>query len=334
MPATIRDVARIAGVSVTAAHRALNGKAELSSDKRARVLEAARELNYVPSAAARALVSGKTNTIGMVVTDNSSPVYAGVVRGVEEITNAAGFGLLLCNSGDSQERAISCLETLRAKQVDGVLITPVQTDRRDIAHLHETATPYVLLMRHFAEIDSDYVITDNETGGYEATVHLLDLGHTRIGHVAGPACVSSAQGRMAGYRRALTERGISIPEDLIAHAPFTIGGGYDASLALLDRPNRPSAIFASNDLQAVGVMKAARALDLKIPDDLALVGGDDIELAEFLEVPLTTFHQPLREIGSLGAEILIERLRDESEEKRRVVLTPRLIVRRSSGWQR
>jgi LacI family transcriptional regulator len=291
MPATIRDVARIAGVSVTAAHRALNGKSELKSDKRERVLEAARELNYVPSAAARALVSGKTNTIGMVVTDNSSPVYAGVVRGVEEITNAAGYGLLLCNS-------------------------------------------YVLLMRHFAEIDSDYVITDNETGGYEATAHLLDLGHTRIGHVAGPACVSSAQGRMFGYHRALAECGIPFSEDLIAHAPFTIGGGYDASLRLLDRPDRPSAIFSSNDLQAVGVMKAARELNLKIPDNLALVGGDDIELAEFLEVPLTTFHQPLREIGSLGAEILIERLRGESEEKRQVVLTPQLVVRRSSGWVR
>jgi LacI family transcriptional regulator len=334
MPATIRDVARAAGVSVTAAHRALNDKAELRSDKRARVLEAARQLNYVPSAVARALVSGKTNTIGMVVTDNASPVYAGIVRGVEEIANAAGFGLLLCNSGDSQERAIACLELLRAKQVDGVLLTPVQTDRRDVERLHASGMPFVLLLRHFADVESDYVITDNEAGGYLATAHLLDLGHTRIGHLAGPTFVSSARGRLAGYRRALAERGLPFQEDLVVHSPFTISDGYDHAFALLDRPDRPTAVFAANDMQAIGVMKAARALDLTIPDDLALVGGDDIELAEFLQVPLTTFHQPAREIGSHGAEILIERLRGTSEERRRMVLTPRLIVRRSSGWQR
>jgi LacI family transcriptional regulator len=334
MPTTIRDVARAAGVSVTAAHRALNDKAELNPDKRARVLAAARQLNYVPSAAARALVLGKTGTIGMVVTDNASPVYAGIVRGVEEVANAAGFGLLLCNSGDSQERAIACLETLRAKQVDGVLITPVQTDRRDVARLQEFEMPFVLLMRHFADLESDYVITDNEAGGYAATSHLLDFGHRRVGHLAGPAFVSSAQGRLAGYRRALAERGIPFDDGLVVHAPFTVAGAYDAAFALLDRPDRPSAVFAANDLQAIGVMKTARAIELKIPDELALVGGDDIEFAEFLEVPLTTFHQPAREIGSLGAEILIEKLRGEREEPRRVVLTPRLIVRRSSGVPR
>jgi len=285
----------------------------------------------VPSAAARALVSGKTDTIGMVVTDSASPVYAGIVRGVEEVANAAGFGLLLCNSGDSQERAIVCLETLRAKQVDGVLITPIQTDRRDIARLQESGVPFVLLMRHFVDVESDYVITDNEAGGYAATSHLLDLGHRRIGHLAGPVFVSSAQGRLTGYRRALAERGVPFDDGLVAHAPFTVAGAYDAAFSLLDRPDRPTAIFAANDLQAVGVMKTARALDLTIPDELALVGGDDIELAEFLEVPLTTFHQPAREIGALGAEILLDRLRGGSGEPRRVVLTPRLIVRRSSG---
>jgi LacI family transcriptional regulator len=334
MPTTIRDVARAAGVSVTAAHRALNEKAELSPDKRARVLAAARQLNYVPSAAARALVSGKTGTIGMVVTDNASPVYAGIVRGVEEAANAAGFGLLLCNSGDSQERAIACLDLLRAKQVDGILLTPVQTDRRDIERLSESGVPFVLLLRHFADIDADFVITDNAAGGYAVTAHLLGLGHRRIGHLAGPPFVSSAQGRAAGYRQALAEWGVPFRDDLLVHAPFTVGDAYDAAFALLDRPDRPTAVFAANDVQAVGVMKAARALGLKIPDELALVGGDDIELAEFLEVPLTTFHQPAREIGSLGAQILLDRLRGEQAEPRRIVLTPRLIVRRSSGGVR
>jgi LacI family transcriptional regulator len=334
VPATIRDVAHEAGVSVTAAHRALNGKAELSSAKRARVLAVAQRLNYVPSAVARALVSGKTKTIGMVVTDNASPVYAGIVRGVEEASRAAGFGLLLCNSADSQERALDCLEMLRAKQVDGVVFTPVQTDRRDVDRLREIGLPFVLLLRHFADLAVDYVITDNDAAGFVATTHLLDLGHRRIAHVAGPGHVSSAQGRLAGFHRAYAERGLEIDEQLIVHAPFTVRGGCDAALPLLDRADRPTAIFAANDLQAVGVMKAARALALRIPDDVALVGGDDIELAEFLEVPLTTFHQPAREIGERGAQLLLGRLNDEIEEPRRIVLTPRLIVRRSSGGPR
>ncbi|MBW3633008.1 MAG: LacI family transcriptional regulator [Chloroflexi bacterium] len=334
MPATIRDVARLAEVSVTAAHRALNGKTELSLEKRVRVLDAARHLNYVPSAAARALVSGKTRTIGMVATDNASPVYAGIVRGVEEVANAAGFGLLLCNSADSQERALTCLNLMRAKQVDGVLLTPVQTDRRDVQQLRESGTPFVLLLRHFADLDTDFVVTDNEAGGYAATKHLLELGHRRVGHIGGPAHVSSAQGRLAGYRRALTEHNLPYDEHVVAHAPFTVSGGCDAALELLDQPLRPTAVFAANDLQAVGVMKAARMLDLQIPEELALVGGDDIELAEFLAVPLTTFHQQAREIGARGAEILLGRLHDEVDAPRQIVLTPQLIVRRSSGWPR
>jgi LacI family transcriptional regulator len=270
----------------------------------------------------------------MIATDNASPVYAGIVRGVEEVANAAGFGLLLCNSADSQERALGCLDLLRAKQVDGVLLTPVQTDRRDVQHLQECGTPFVLLLRHFVDLDTDFVITDNEAGGYAATNHLLCLGHRRIGHLGGPAHVSSAQGRLAGYRRALLEHHVAYDERLVVHAPFTVNDGYETARALLAQPGRPTAIFAANDLQAVGVLKAARVLDLQVPEDLALAGGDDIELAEFLEVPLTTFHQQARKIGARGAEILLERLQGAEGAPRQVVLTPELIVRKSSGGPR
>jgi LacI family transcriptional regulator len=331
MPSTIKDVARVAGVSVTTAHRGLTGKSELSDDKRRRVLAAAKQLNFVPSHTARALVSGRTNTIGMIVTDNASPVYAGIVRGVEEAANEAGFGLLLCNSGDSQERALACIALLRAKQVDGVLLTPVQSDRRDIDELTDAGIPFVLLLRHFPEIASDYVVTDNELGGYLATSHLLARGRRRIAHVAGPEGVSSGLGRLRGYRRALAERDVSFDPALVVHAPFTVHGGYEAALSLLRDSGRPDAIFASNDMQAVGVLKAAREHGVAIPGDLALAGGDDIELAAYLETPLTTFHQPAREIGSLGARILLDRLRGAEDGPRQIVLTPELIVRASSG---
>ena len=297
---TIRDVAREAGVSVTTASRALNNKGEVSPEKRARVLAVAQKLQYVPSSVARALVSGRTKTLGVVVTNNASPVYAEILRGIETVANANEFGLLLCNSADSQEQALRCLSILQQKQVEGLLLTPVQTDKRDVEQLQQSGIPFVLLLRHFPELETDYVITDNVYGGYLATQHLLGLGHRRIGHVGGPAHVSSAQGRLAGYRQALAEQGVPYDAELVSHGMFTVAGGYQAACQLLDRPDRPSAIFAANDLQAVGVMKAARMFGLRIPQDLALVGGDNIELAAFLEVPLTTFHPPAHEIGTRG----------------------------------
>lgn len=331
---TIRDVAREAGVSVTTASRALNGRGELSPEKRARVLEAAARLNFVPSAVARALVSGKTKTLGMVITDNASPVYAEIVKGVEEAAKRAGFSLLLCNSADSQDQALECLALFQAKQVDGILLTPVQSDRRDVEFLRQAGIPHVLLLRHFGDPETDAVVTDNVAGGRLATSHLIERGHTRIAHIAGPAHTSSAQGRLAGYLAALAEHGLSSDPALIRHAPYTVAGGYQAALPLLSAPQRPTAVFAANDLIAIGVMKAARELGLRIPDDLALVGGDNIELAEYLEVPLTTFHQPGREIGARGAELLLARLLGDRESAEQIVLPTELIVRASSGGPR
>ena len=205
MPATLRDVARHAGVSVTTAHRGINGKGELGEDTRQRILDSAKELGYVRNETARSLVSGRSNTIGMVVTDNSSPVYAGIVRGVESVVKAAGYGLLLCNSADDPAEALSCLELLRSKQVDGVLITPVQSDLAELDYLRDAQIPYVLLLRTFGDALDDVVVTNNESGGRAATGLLVELGHRRIGHIAGPAHVSSARGRLAGYTQALQD---------------------------------------------------------------------------------------------------------------------------------
>ena len=331
MPTTIRDVARVAGVSITTAHRGLNGKDELGEDTRARVLAAAEQLNYVPSAAARTLVSGKSKTIGMLVTDNASPVYAGIVRGVEEATNAAGYGLLLCNSADDQDRAVSSLALLRAQQVDGVLLTPVQSDRRDVEYLREAGIPYVLLLRHFDDPKDDVVMVDNVAAAYAAIRHLLGLGHRIIAHIAGPPHVSSARLRLAGFQKAMDEAGVSLEPGSVLHASYNVAAGYSAAQELLATGPRPTAILAGNDLQAVGVIKAARELGIRIPGDLALVGGDDIELAEFLDPPLTTFSQPSLDIGKRGAEVLLERLAGQAPASNVSTFTPELIVRASSG---
>jgi LacI family transcriptional regulator len=333
-PVTIRDIARAAGVSITAVSRALNNKAELSQEKRALILEAARKLRYTPSAVARALVSGSTRTLGVVINDNTSPVYAQLLSGIEEVANTAGFGLLFANSADSQDKALRCLAMLQSKQIDGLLWTPVQTDRRDVALLQEAGIPFVLLLRHFADLDSDYVIVDNVRGSFLATDHLLELGHRSIGHVAGPAHTSSGQGRLAGYRRALKKWGAAFDAALVSAAPYTIAGGHEAAGRLLDHPSRPSAIVAATDLQAIGVLRACRERGLRVPDDVSLTGGDDIELASDLEVPLTTFASPLRAIGVRAAEIVIARIQGQMLPRQQVVLKPQLMVRRSSACPR
>jgi LacI family transcriptional regulator len=327
---TIRDIAREAGVSITAVSRALNRKAELSPEKRERVLAAVKRLHYTPNAVARALVSGSTRTLGVVVTDNTSPVYAGILRGIEETANAAGFAVLFANSADSQEQALRCLDLLLAKQIDGLLWTPVQSDRRDLDQLQQASVPFVLLLRQFPDFDADFVGLDNVKSGFLVTTHLLEQGWRRIAHIAGPLHVSSAQDRLQGYRRALKKAKIEIDDALLAQAPYTIGGGYEAACRLLDQVERPEAIFAATDLQAIGVLKAARERGLRVPEDLALAGGDDIELGEFLQAPLTTFHLPAREIGARAAAILIARICRKRLARQQVIFEPTLIARRSS----
>lgn len=331
MPVTIHDVAREAGVSHTTVSRALNNKGELSPETRARVLAAAGRLHYVPSAVAQALASGATRTLGLIITNSASPVYAAVVRAIEGAAHAVGYGLLLCNSAGSQDQALRCLAMLRAKQVDGLIVAPAQTDRRDMDVLQRCGIPFVLLLRHFPDLSADYVIMDNVEAGRLATDHLLQRGHQRIGHVAGPTHISSAQGRLDGYRQALAAHGVRFDESLVRHAPFTMDGGYQAARQMLGHPQRPTAIFAATDMQAVGVLKAAKELGLRIPDDLALAGGDDIELAEYLEPPLTSFSQPSDEIGAQVVNILMARIGGDREGVKQVVLKPQLIVRRSSG---
>lgn len=335
---TIKDVARLAEVSTAVASRAINGRGEVSEGKRERVLEAALQLGYVPNSMARGLVKGRQTTIGVIVTDNSSPVYAWIVRGIEEVANEQGFSVVLANSADSQDQALRSLDSLIASRVSGVLLVPTQRDRRDLELLRGAGMPFVLLLRHFEDdADTDFVISDNVLGAEEVTRHLLELGHRRIGHVAGPAEVSTAQERVTGFHKALAEAGVAPRPELLAHGPYTIEAGKELGARLMALAEPPTAIFAATDRQAIGVMEAVREKGLSVPGDVAVVGGDDIELAQYLAVPLTTFHQRAREIGREGMNTLLTRMdaiygdREERASYQQVVLQPELVVRESSG---
>ncbi len=328
---TIRDVAREAGVSVTTASRALNNKGELSEATRALVLAAAEELHYVPSDIARALVSGRTKTIGVLITDNASPVYADVLRGVEDVANANGYAVLFMNNGDDEDRALECIKTLRSRQVDAVIFTPVQSGDRDLEQLRRLDLPIVGVVRRPAGQDIDFVVADNELGGYYATEHLLKLGHRRIGHIGGRIGAWTTEARMEGYARALGEQGLQVEDRLVRRTPHEIESGYEAAMELLQQSQPPTAIIAATLPQTMGLLRAAGSLGLKVPDRLSVLAGDEADFAEFLHAPLTTVGQQSREMGRQAMRLLLSRLSGRRRRPKGVVLKPELVLRGSTA---
>jgi len=330
---TIKDIARELGLSVNTVSRALNNKPDVSRQTRARVLETARRLHYVPNTIARSLVTRRSNTLGLVVTDVVNPFYSRVIRGVEETARQHGYTIILLNTNERDEDEKAAIRVLRSKRVDGMIISPVQVSRDHIAALQEDGYPFVLINRYFPDLDTDYVINDNRLGAYLATSHLIRLGHRRITHITGPEHVSSVRERLRGYRQALEEGGVAADQQHVIHTSLSLEGGYRATQQLLDGCSLPTALFTYSDLLAVGALKAIREAGLRVPEDVALVGYDDIEFAAFLEVPLTTISQRSYEIGSCGVELLLDILANPGEQRQRrhTVLQPRLVVRKSCG---
>ncbi|BDG62356.1 LacI family DNA-binding transcriptional regulator [Caldinitratiruptor microaerophilus] len=331
MAATIRDVARAAGVSQSTVSRALNGSGYVSPATRARVLAAAAQLHFRPSHVARSLVSKATHTLGLLLPDITNPFFPAIARGVEDAAARAGYAVILCNTDRDPAHEEHYLAILRQRQVDGlVLIASSAAVGHRIARADFPAVVFVDRVPPGAEADA--VVVDNREGVRTATRHLLGLGHRRIAFVGGSAGSGTSEDRLAGYLAALAEAGLNPDPGHIRAGDFTYDGGYAAGRALLGSPDRPTAVVAANDLMAIGVLRAAAELGLRVPDDVAVVGYDDIPLAGMLNPPLTTVAQPTYEMGERAARMLLERLAGKAPpEPRRVVLPARLVVRRSCG---
>lgn len=331
----IADVAREAGCSINTVSRALNNMQGVSAVTRARVLAVAERLHYSPSRVARSLLSKAARTLGLVVTDCTNPLYAHIIRAVDDVAFAHDFNVILCNSGRDYEREQQSIRMLLENRVSGMLIAPVQVDSLHIADLTRRQLPFILIGSRSEDPEVYYVTSDNFGGGYKATSLLLDLGHRRIGHLTARHHASNAEDRLAGYRSALEERGAPFDESLVAPCERNVEGGHSGTATLLGQPMRPTAIFAYNDLQAIGAIRAARELGLRVPDDLAVVGYDDIDLAAFSEVPLTTMSQPAYELGRVAASKLFGLMEDTEDTAdaaaRQIVLPVELVLRRSSG---
>lgn len=328
---TIRQVAQRAGVSYTTVSHVINNTRFVSEETRARVLAAMDELNFRPNAVAQSLRSGRTNTIGLILPDSANPFFAEISRGIEDEAFKLGYSVILCNSERDPRKEQLYIEVLTKKQVDGIIFVATG-EREDALHLLlRQEIPAVVVDRDFPGIEIDAVLTDNRQGGYLATRHLIELGHRRIACVCGPSHITPSAERLTGFRDALLEAGLGFDESLILRGDYHPDSGRVAASVLLNRPDPPSALFLCNDLMAIGAMRAAMQAGWRIPEDLSIVGFDDIEFASYTNPPLTTIAQPKAEVGYRAAHLLVDRLADKNRPFQRIILPTRLIFRESSG---
>ncbi len=327
---TLHDVAREAGVSVNTVSRALNGKPDVSPETRARVLEVAKRLGYRPNRLARGLRSNKTFTLGVIVTDIANPFFAELVKGVEEAARQNGYSILLEDTGEDSEKEATAIQTMLAERVDGLLITPVQSDSNTLEDVLKSKIPTVLMGRYFSDLKLPYVVTNDVRGAALATKHLIDLGHRNIAHVGGPLHISSAQDRLSGYRQALQAHGIPIRKEYVLMGAVTLEDGYEVGKELLKLKPLPTAVFAYSDFVAIGLMQSLLDEGLRIPDDVSLVGYDNITFSAYTRVPLTTVEIPKRDLGREAVQMLVQLLKGGSALKSREKKLPVKLVLRQS----
>lgn len=330
---TMEDIAERADVSMTTVSRALNNKPDIDDQTKRKILSVADELNYRPNRFAKGLRSSNTSTLGVIVTDISNPFFSAVLKGVEAAAGKQDYSLIFEDTDESYDMEQSAIQTMLNEQLDGLLITPIQTNGKTILDLKQTNLPFVLLGRYFEDLETNYVATNDVKGAYQATEHLIERGNEKIAFLNGPNYISSSKERLEGYQKAMKAHDLPVPDSFIADKSVTtMSGGYEAAKELISRSPRPTAIFCFSDFVALGAVKAAREAGLKIPQNLSVVGYDDICFSTCLEVPLTTVRIPKRELGAKAANALMDIVAgNESEDSfTQLRLEPELIIRESS----
>ncbi|PAR32734.1 substrate-binding domain-containing protein [Vibrio metoecus] len=328
--ATMKDIARLAGVSTSTVSHVINKSRFVSDEIAERVNNAAQQLNYAPSALARSLKMNRTKTIGMLVTTSTNPFFGEVVKGVERSCYHKGYNLILCNTEGDNQRMKASINTLLQKRVDGLLLmcSTLEGERLDVFDRYPDI-PVVVMDWGPILFASDKIQDNSLQGGYMAAKHLIECGHKEIGCITGPLIRHQAQMRYEGYKRALAEAGIAINPDWIVESDFECEGGYQAFEKLYERGKLPSSLFVCNDMMAMGVIQAASQRGLRVPDDLSLIGYDDVHIAKFMTPALTTIHQPKYRLGKAAVDTLLYRLENPDTTAQVVQLEPTLVVRSS-----
>ncbi|MEH0082517.1 substrate-binding domain-containing protein [Vibrio antiquarius] len=329
--ATMKDIAKLAGVSTSTVSHVINKTRFVSEEISERVNNAAKELNYyAPSALARSLKVNRTKTIGMLVTTSTNPFFGEVVKGVERSCYQKGYSLILCNTEGDNERMRQSINTLLQKRVDGLILmcSSLEGERIDVFERYPDI-PVVVMDWGPMLFTSDKIQDNSLRGGYLAAKYLIDCGHTEIGCITGPLIKHQAQMRYEGYKRAMNEAGLGFNANWIIESDFECEGGYQAFMKMAQRGTLPSSIFVSNDMMAMGVINAANELNIKVPEQISIIGYDDIHIAKFMSPSLTTIHQPKYRLGQAAVETLVRKLDDKSTEAQVVQLEPTLVERKS-----
>jgi LacI family transcriptional regulator len=329
---TIRDVAAHAHVSVATVSHVLNGTRFVDPATVARVRSAIQELGYRPNSLARGLRRNETSTIGMLLPDNSNPFFGEIARSIEDIGFSEDYNVILCNSDGSEAKEAAYVDTLLSKQIDGLILISSGNSFAPLQTILDAGVPCVVVDRELGdEFEVDQVLIDNRQGGYLAGRYLVQLGHRRIGYIAGPNQLSLSAQRQTGFRDALAEAELDLPDEAVVQGDFFYTGGASGMSELLRRGDGLTAVFAANDRMAVGAMSTLQRAGLRVPDDVSIIGYDDIPLASALYPSLTTVAQPTTEMGRMCVSLLIERIkmRGDALPVRRLTLPVRLIVRES-----
>jgi LacI family transcriptional regulator, fructose operon transcriptional repressor len=325
--ASIKDVAKAAGVSTATVSRVLSNGEHVRPEVRKRVMEAVEQLAYRPNLLARSLRSRQTNTIGLIVSDSRNPFFTSISRAVEDTAYEQGFGLFLCNTDENPEKEAIYLNLMRDENVAGVIFSPTRQTAANFTSLN-VSLPTVIVDRSTGGAEVDMVLLDNVDSAFRLTTHLLEQGFHRIAALSETS--ATGRERYAGYEKALRAYGLSPVGEHVKFVRPRVEAGYVTTLKLIDATQPPDALLTTNSLLAEGALKAIRERDIIIPDDIALVTFDETTWASLVQPPITLIDQPTYEIGQTATELLLQRIADPNRSTRQVILKGRLVVRGSS----
>ncbi len=334
MKINIKDVARKAGVSTATVSRVLGDFHGVRDKTKKKVLKAVAELNYEINAVARHLRQKKTKTIGIIVENVLSKFCSAIAKSVEDTNNKFGYNTILCNADENPEKELNYLKILKSNRVDGIILTPTGKNSKYVQHLINSGTKVVLLDRLIEGVDCDAILVDNANGAYKAVKHLIDQGYRKIGIVSGILDRTTGAERLKGYLQAIEEVGIAKEDSLIKIGNFKKESGRKLTKELLEQSNKPKAIFTTNIDMSMGALLAIKEKGLTIPDDIGIVCFDDSDWALILEPSITVIRQPVYQLGSTAAELLIKKIEDEENnldyQPTVVTLKTELIIRNST----
>lgn len=327
--ATINDVAKRAGVSKTTVSHVINNTRFVEEETKQRVLQVISAIGYYPSLVARSLTTNRTGVIGVVVSDVTNSFFGDLLRGVEDVLQPKNYSIVVCNTDEILERENHYIDLLLRQRVDGMIAAATSQKWGVLNQADEQHTPVIFLDRSYEGLEGPFVGVNNWKGAFMGTKHMIECGHNKIGILAGFQRLSTMRERLAGFREALHDHQIDLPNEWVIESPLGIEQGCEAALKILALPNRPTALFVSNNLLTLGALLAIRELGLHCPEDISLVGFDDHPWSEVSSPPLTVVRQPSRRLGQIAAEIMLSLVNGVQPLEKRVILDCELVVRES-----